>query len=222
MNSTTKEIKIIRSRNPRNRQLNTKRSTKARISLNRFGADSPRAVKLHYQASTIVSQVTASFGAYDFQLDQFEGYADWSAVMDAYRLLKVKVRILPRVNVQSLTTQAVAATGGIPFVLLAVDYDDATVPSSLSEVLQYTDVKVCKLFEETSITFRPKISKAVYQSGGFTGYAQDDANTWIDCASNDVEHYGLKYGVSSTGASQTTFPQYYVFVTGWFEFRQPR
>lgn len=217
MNSKTTSSTLYRSRNPRNRKSTIPRSIKTR-----FGADTPRAVKLHYQASSIVSGVTAQFGAYDFQLDQFEGYNDWSAVMDAYRLLKVKVRILPRVNVQSLTTQAVAGTSGIPFMLLAVDYDDVSVPSTLSELFQYTDVKVAKLFEETSITFKPRVSKAVYQSGGFTGYAQDDNTTWIDCASNDVEHYGLKWGTSSTGASQTTFPQYYVLVTGWFEFRQPR
>lgn len=187
-----------------------------------FGTDAPRKVKMHYQAGGVVSGVTAEFGAYEFQLDLFDGYADWKLISDAYRLLKVRMKFIPKVNVQTLTTKSVATTSQIPYIILVKDYDDSTSPTSIGELLQYNDPIIPSMFEPFEIELKPRVAGAVYAGGVTSGYSQQPGTTWLDIANDDISHYGVKWGTGSTGASQTTFQEWYVFVTGWFEFRQPR
>jgi hypothetical protein len=199
-----------------------KSSRKARGSRGGFGTQSPRKVKLHYQATGAVSGVTAQFGSYEFQLDQFSGYADWVSVSDAYRLLKIRMKFIPKVNVQSLTTKAVTTTSQISYIILVKDYDDSTTPTSITELLEYNEPIIPSMFEPFEVELKPKVSGAVFAGGVTNGYAQLPSTTWLDAANDDIAHYGVKWGTGATGASQTTFQEWYVFVTGWFEFRQPR
>lgn len=173
---------------------------------------------MHYQESGVVSGVTAQFGGYQFALTDFQGYADWKDVSDAYRLLKVRMKFIPKVNVQSLTTKAVTTTSQISYIVLVRDYDDATSPTSIGELLQYNDPIIPSMFEPFEIELKPKVA-GVVQVGGLS---QLPSSTWLDTQTDAVEHYGVKWGTGATGASQTTFQEWYVFVTGWFEFRQPR
>lgn len=207
------EIPRILPRNPR------KSRSKSRGG---FGTNSIRKAKLHYNSTTIVAGVTAQFGVIQFQFDQFEGFADYSTVYDTYRLRKCEVRFMPKVNQQSLTGKAVATTIQVSYLLVVKDYDDSNVPSTLSELYQYNDIHIPKLFDEMTVSLRPKVSTQVYAGGITVGYAQSPDDTWLDVANNDIEHYGLKWGTSAGGASQTTFQEWYVIVTGWFEFQQPR
>lgn len=208
---------------PRNLLSNAPKSrNKKRGSSHGFGTNSIRKVKLHYQGTTVTSNVTAQFGVIQFQLDQFEGYADLAASYDAYRLLKCEVRFMPKVNQQSLTGKSVSTTTQVPYLIVVKDYDDSTPASTLSELFQYNDIHIPRLFDELTVSLKPKISGAVYMGGVSSGYAQLPSTTWIDIAYNDVEHYGLKWGTSGGGGSQTTFQEWYVIITGWFEFIQPR
>lgn len=187
-----------------------------------MSVQSPRSVQMTYQETTIQANVTAQFGAIKFLASSFPAFADWAAAMDAYRLRKVRVLFQPKVNQHNLTTKAVATTTSPSVLLTALDYDDATALSTLSSIESYQSLKIHPLFDQASRNVVPKLARAAYSGGVFNGFTQDDSDVWVDAASNNVEYYGIKWATTATGGSQTTFPEWYVWVTGWFEFRQPR
>lgn len=188
-----------------------------------YSADKPRAIKMHYAVGGYINAaVPDAFGSFEFQLDQFSGYADLAAVFDAYRLTKVSVEFFPRSNTHNLAITATATTQNCPPIVTVIDYDDSNTPSSMTELEQFTTYKVHESFRPFKVTFRPRPALALYAGGVTPGYAQASPDTWIDCANDDVAHYGLKWGVFNGSASQTSFQAWKVVVTGWFEFRQPR
>lgn len=187
-----------------------------------YSDSAPHAVKLMYIDTTINSNVTSQYGGINFQLDKFNGFASYSAAFDSYRLRKVAVIFIPRVNDHTLANKATATTTVVAGIFTCKDYDDSSAPSSLGEIMEYGNAMIHGPFEQFEMKLRPKISMAAYQSGAFTGYTQADDTTWIDCASDDVEHYGIKWGTAPCGGSQTTFQDWDVYVKGWLEFRQNR
>lgn len=186
-----------------------------------YGADAPRCVRLTWDAGRITAGVTAQFGSFEFQLDQFSGFADYAAVFDSYRLKKIRATFIPNVNTHSLTGM-VAGTLRVAPIVTVIDYDDSNIPSSIDELLQFSTSKVQQPFQPFALEFKPRPATALYAGGVTPGYAQASPNTWIDCANDDVSHYGMKWGSIATGASQTVFQEWKVFFEGWFEFRQPR
>lgn len=187
-----------------------------------FATDSPRSAVLHYRAAAIVGNVLSQFGAIHFQLDQFAGYLDWVSVSDAYRLLKASVRFIPRITVHSLAVQAVATTLVVSPLQVVIDYDDSSSLSTLTELDQYNQSFLSNPVKEMTIKLEPRVSSAVYAGGITNGYIQEDSDVWLDAGNDDIEHYGLKWGTWPSGGSQTTFQTWDVYVTGWFQFRQPR
>lgn len=184
--------------------------------------DAPRCTELHYQAGIISAGVTAQFGSFEFQLDQFSGYADYSATFDAYRLRKVRLDFIPHCNTHNLAVVAPTTTNSIRPICTVLDFDDSNVPSSIVELEQYQTFKEHDPLSTFSIVLKPRPQLALYAGGVTLGYSPSSPNTWIDAANDDVVHYGVKWGTRPNGASQTTFQTWSVQVTGWFEFRQPR
>lgn len=194
----------------------------ARLTRGMSATNAVRAAKMHYSPSNITAGVTAQFGSYELQFDQLSGYADFAAVFDCYRIRKAKFQFFPHANVHNLTEVNTAAVAACRPILTAVDYDDSNTPSSIDELEQFNSVQVHDPYKPFALTFKPKPAGGVYAGGVTLGYSQLNDDTWIDCANDDVVHYGLKWGTYANGASQTVFQSWKVFVTAWVEFRQPR
>jgi hypothetical protein len=144
-----------------------------------------------------------------FSLSDLISSAEFTALFDQYKFDKVVIHILPTANT-ALMTQSVS----FPLVT-AIDYDDSTAPTSEDYLLQYENNMITRSFDELHRTIVPRIALGAFQSGGlFNGYA-NAGNQWIDAASPNVNHYGLKLGINqaytSTGvASFNIYADYHI------------
>jgi hypothetical protein len=156
--------------------------------------------RLQNQALTVVksvdkgiiqSSVTVnSYGSLQFLLSDLNEVASYTAIFDQYRITSITLEFLP------CSTAAVpnaTASSFTPVMYTAIDYDDNGVPSSLATVLNYANVRYHQCGSRFKMTFKPHIAVAGY-TGTFGGYVNIPA-PWIDAASTNVQHYGVKYAM---------------------------
>lgn len=138
------------------------------------------------------------------------------SAFDQYRIIEASVTFIPQM-VNSVITSGTVATL-VPTSLYLhnvlctnVDQDDATTPTSEANVLTHETARIHGPFVKPfSRTFKPMIASEVFQTGGFGGYAPL-ADQWLDCASPNIQHYGLKYSIahgSTLAASEVEFAVY--------------
>lgn len=187
----------------------------------------PRAPRGCYPGSTgIVKQITQTFTnssglttnnrlvasnsaplywAIAFTPTDLPGISSLAAAFDAYRVEKVHYRFTPYSNavntVGNSSTQVF-----VPNLGLAIDHDDSTAPSAVTEILQYDTCQIVPGYAGISVEFVPAITQAVYASGAFSGYTVIPSNEAppIDLANLSVPHYGLKGYVDQLSATSTS------------------
>lgn len=145
-------------------------------------------ITMQYEASPLVmNAVTNTYGGFVVQLNQFQNYASYAAVFDRYCIRDVKFEFVPS-GKQLITNSAVV----VPRFYTAVDFDDVTTPSAISDVQRY-DTMVGVPFTSGLVRhFVPRVAIQVY-NGVTPGYKEAEADTWLDLANPDLPHYGLKY-----------------------------
>jgi len=159
--------------------------------------------------TTITSSISVSVAsAFSVQLSFFGNSTNLQTVFDQYRIALVEVSFLPRASLNTVT--AVSDPGRFVSV---VDLDDNTALSGISNALSYQGAKITEGTKEHKRTFVPHIAVAAY-SGTFTSYA-NEAAPWIDCASNTVQHFGVKTYWTAT----TNVEVYDVFFRAHLQFR---
>jgi len=156
------------------------------------------------------STVTETLYAFQFLLSYVPSYTEFTALYDQYQIAAVHLRFVPTVN----TSTPLDPLQG--FIILAVDYDDSTTPANIDALYQYGSAAVFGAGKEIRFTLRPRAALAAY-SGAFTSYA-NFGNMWIDIASSNVQHYGLKVGMSASTPVHT----WSVFATYVLRFRSSR
>lgn len=162
------------------------------------------------QTSTQTTLYTTSttiptFGSKYFSTADFPQFSSWASVFDQYKFVEVEVWITPATPVQTLV--------GTAYFYSVIDYDDANNLSSIPAVVQYTNLVCSPHTNGHYRKFTPHIAGAVY-SGAFTSFANRRPE-WIDVASPNVQHYGLKCASDSTS---TTVP-IQVMTRIWIQFR---
>lgn len=148
-----------------------------------------------------------------FKLNDLPDYAEWTATYDEYRISGIVVRYVPMATTEEATTSAYN-TG---LLHSAVDYDDATAPASVDEILQYQNHKLTRFNQELRTYFKPKIAEALYTTS-FVGFGA--RREWVDCANADVAHYGFKTVLQAANTNVLT--SYRVFITYYIKFRAVR
>jgi len=136
-------------------------------------------VTLGWDVTTLTSSNTTSTGTgFYCALSALAGYTDWAACFDAYKILQIRMYFQP-------TGTAIASAP----IQSAIDYDDYSAPTAgvLEQYDSFQTVPFGQYFERT---FNPRIAVAAY-SGAFTSFANQRAG-WLDIASPNVQHYGLK------------------------------
>jgi hypothetical protein len=154
--------------------------------------------------------------AKNIQLDELPGFTDFTALFDQYRFTNVNYKFLPRNNIQSLTTTAVAGTSILPVIMVASDPDDSIAPSSVDDLTQYEGVQIRNGYEIVRGDFKPYAAIAAY-GGAFSQFASFDG--WVDCAYDDTEWYALKAWITPSGAAQSTFQAWNLALRITCEFR---
>jgi hypothetical protein len=116
-------------------------------------------------------------------------YAAYTAIFDEYKIDEVEVWITPN------PVSSVAASTVRGLWSSAVDYDDANTPASISTVSDKQSNLTTTVDEAHYHKWTPKFAVGTY-SGTFVSFGSSTG--WLDCASPNVQHYGLKVAFSQT------------------------
>jgi len=177
----------------------------------------PRVTEMCVVKGTASAVVTATPTAavttqYAFQLSNCNvGTGFW----DQYRIDAIRFTITPQNNAIGLVTNS--TTTLVPMYCV-IDYDDASSLASVAAAESYSNCIVLNPGESLERVFQPRVALAAY-TGSFGGYA-NMAPTWIDAASNTVQHYGIKLYVPGTAAAQTLLQSWDVTIEYFVSFRK--
>lgn len=134
---------------------------------------------------------TTGFFGLDFRFSDIPNVTSMSTLFDSYRINKVVVSFTPVHNI-SPTNSLGTPADSIPTPLYTiVDYDDSAAPTTQTEVEQYETVKQTAAFRPHYRSLTPAVAQAVYRTGVTFAY-MPAYKKWLDLATNDVPHYGLK------------------------------
>jgi len=139
----------------------------------------------------LVSSATSglpTFGGLSVTMAQFSGATGLLSVFDQYRIEQVEAWI----EQPSPNTNAI-----YPVLHSAVDLDDANVPTSVGQIDDHQGALITSGPAGHYHKWKPHIAVASF-SGAFTSYSNMPSQ-WIDAASPNVQHYGLKYATVSNG-----------------------
>ena len=165
---------------------------------------------------TLTSTATGdSLSILKFNLDDIPGYADLATVFDQYKIDKVDLRFVPNGNTNALIPGGPQQARARLYT--AFDANDATVPSTLNEVLQYQNCSQTPYLEEYKRTVYPRL--AVNSSDEEGTVTLGPANSWCQTAQKDVDWYGLKIGVSASGNLANTTQTWLVLAKFYFSFK---
>jgi hypothetical protein len=141
-----------------------------------------------------------------FAVSDFSGAVALLGVFDQYRIDQIECW---------LENQNPNANANTPELYSAVDLDDANAPAGLQAIQDHQGAIVSGGYAGHYHKWAPHVAVAVY-SGAFTSFS-NSPSAWIDSASPNVQHYGLKMAVVSTGASQ----QFNLVARAVISFRAP-
>jgi len=135
-----------------------------------------------------ISPTLNTYGASQFSLNQLAEYASWTTVFDQYRILVVECVLEFPMN------ESTSITSDPGRWVSVIDTDDATVPTSLDVLTSYSTAVSSSATQSHFHRWAPGVAVDLY-TGAFGGFGTA-VSPWIDCASANVVHYGLKYGCS--------------------------
>lgn len=130
-----------------------------------------------------------------FTFQQLPNNSEFSSMFDNYKIHGIKFTwFRPAI--------ANSASEMDHFVRLhtAIDYNDASTPSSINTLMEYDNYRVVALHDQYmtngkySRFWRPKIAKEIYRSTTTTAYEAQRPG-FIDCNYLDVPHYGIKWAL---------------------------
>lgn len=150
---------------------------------------------LVFASPPISSSSGATYYAYNFQVGNLDQIASFTALFDQYRIRLVEVMFVPRVTVNNATSSNFGLFSSV------VDYDDSNALTSVAQAYDYQNCLTSSGLDGHYRKFIPHIAEAAY-AGSFTSYANKSA-PWIDAASANVQHYGVKTAWTQTDAAYT-------------------
>ena len=168
-------------------------------------------------AQITTSSTVDTFGALQFNLNQIPNVAEFTALYDQYQIKGIQWTLLPRWNSGEGGDPTVVNNNLISPVFTVLDYDDATAPSSLDDLMQYQNLKQTRNAVPHRRYFKPQVLISNYRTALTTGYAPKK-NQWLDIAQPDIPHFGLKYGIPVNGESM----KYDVMVKYYLAFKNVR
>jgi len=133
------------------------------------------------------------FAARSFTVNQLTNASAYLAVFDKYRIRQVECW---------MESELPTGAGSLP-LYTAVDLDDAVAPTSVTNVADKQGAVVGNSAAGHYHRWMPNMALAAY-SGAFTSFTSTPA-TWVDSASPNVQHYGLKIAAEVDTVQNTPF-----------------
>jgi hypothetical protein len=147
-------------------------------------------------------------------LDDTDGYAEFVALFDQYRMIEYEVTMLPSTNTADVVG---VGTAVLPYIWYCND-SDGNGPTTAAEFLERGTQP--KLFDR-ALKLRNRSPGVLTEvvAGAGTGYAPTQSKVWIDTGDADCPHYGSYFLVDGTRVAGWTAR---VYVTVLMEFRGVR
>lgn len=164
---------------------------------------------------------------YAFRLSSLPNFTDFSSLYDYYRLNYVVMRIMYRGSNLSSMESANNQHLGMPYMYYVIDRDDASAPSSVNEVREYSAARLHMFTAERRccyIKLRPSILTETYKSAITTSY-QVTRRRWLDLADDgNTPHYGVKMAIIVPVDSVQNYAaqDFDVEVRYYFQMKNPR
>lgn len=156
---------------------------------------------------------TNSFTGLNFRLSQLPNITDFTNLYDQYKICGVKVEVIPQYdNAQVNATPVAIVTQNFH----VTDYDDSTTPPNMDALMQHQDVKRVPSTRIIKKFIKPCFATQIFNTGITSTYGA--RRGWIDCATPDTEHYGMKFGFSANPVAFT----YGLRMTFYLAFKQVR
>jgi hypothetical protein len=151
--------------------------------------------------------------------------SEFVALFDRYRITDVNVKLVPSINTLNAFSTAIgtAPNTGLPIVQTAIDYDDATPPSSAGDLLQRADLRILRMDREHNLHVKPRFDAAIDSATGVTTGSSQTG--WLATAGSgqNAKHFGRKFWAEpltgGPGVQQGSFVMYIEYI---MEFDVPR
>jgi len=160
-----------------------------------------------------------AFMAYRFQVNDLSNTADFSGLFDQYRFQAVKFEMRPRFN---FSNPGSVVANKLPRLYSVIDYDDANVPTLITDLREYQSCKVTDWSHDHVRLIKPRLAGHVLNAAGGVSLSNESSNLWVDMGSLTVTYYGIKLGIEGGVMGQTNLQSWSVELTYYIEFRQVR
>lgn len=155
---------------------------------------------IEYVQSKAIPMRFGEFKAMSFTLDGLvpsDELAAWDTLYDQYQIKGVKVKWVPKTNMNTVQDASGTAAYLIPEIITAIDLDDDTDPSSVDQLLQNGTVRRQRFTKECHRYLKPRAQQQLYDAPlSGTGYGLLPRNTWIDMKDPKVPHYAIKWVIT--------------------------
>jgi len=173
-----------------------------------------------YSTAYLTATSAGAFGSSkNFKLTDVPNATEFTNLYDQYQIKGIKITLIPRANSADVINGSLVQPIGNLWSV--IDYDDGTAPTTIDTVLQYPNLKRTQMVKSHSRYFKPKYVQQLYSSAAVVGYGNAHPNSWIDCNSSAVEHYGLKFWVDLIPTVGTTI-QYDAHIIYYLAFKNVR
>jgi len=146
--------------------------------------------------TALVSAAVPAFGAQYFYVGQLDNMTSLALVFDEYHVIEIEVLITSQV------TEVVTTAADVGTYVTAVDIDDSSTPVSYAQVNSYPSSIASPATMSHYHRWAPRYSVATY-SGAFSSYST--SNGWVDCASPNVQYYGIKLAAPGVVVAQSFY-----------------
>jgi len=140
-----------------------------------------------------------------FRLNMHPEFAAYETIFDQYCIPCVRATIR-----STETTTNLAGGLNMPRIYTVIDHDDANT-ITVAQAKEYSTCQEQRTTESVTRLVYPRVAQATY-AGAFTGFG--NGRMWIDCASDTVQHYGLKIAAEAdtrTGGPCELLVEYVIY-----------
>jgi len=157
-------------------------------------------------AGNAVSNTNPITAGFSFALNQISNYTSYTSIFDQYCIYAVNATITMRYN------------GTLNFnmgeLVSAIDYDNAS-GVGFANLQNYGSAQTLSVRPDLSVQrfIKPCVAPALFSGSTFTDYGI--ARAWVDSASPDTQHYGLKFTFINNGVTGLTYDFWYELILGF-------
>lgn len=158
----------------------------------------------HFKRAQFQSEIALSNSAYTFHSEAFSlsnnvtNYTEFTNLFDQYRINKVVIKFKLKFDPSAQPSTAAV----FPKMWIHADYDDSTIPTTVNDLLQRSNLKTTILQPDREYTFAftPAILAESFRGATATAYSPK-FKQYIDMSFPDTPHYAYKAAIEMLPAT---------------------